>query len=322
MRRLAALVLVLMAAAFTACDNEVSLEGDDLPPKGVDLSDLAPMPEPRTEVAGAVWDGRVVVVGGLTAGGRPSARVDVYDPDADRWSPLPDLPRPLHHTAVVTLGGRVWVVGGYTEVEGDAWVPVRMVSSFGAGEDAWRAEPEMEEIRGALAAAVVGESIVAAGGHDGEQVLATTEVLAAGAAAWEPGPPLRTAREHFAMTVAGGDLYAVAGRAPANLDSVEVLRTGAAAWEPGPPVEHSRSGIGAATVTGRPCVAGGEEPGDTIAPVECLAGDGWEVVGELPTPRHGLVVVALGAALHVVGGGPEPGLTVSGAHEVVRIPRG
>lgn len=42
------------------------------------------------------------------------------------------------------------------------------------------------------------------------------------------------------------------------------------------------------------------------------------VVGSLRVPRHGLAVVALDGALHVIGGGPEPGLTVSDAHEVLR----
>lgn len=221
------LLPAIVAVAFVAAgcgDRAVDLEGDDLPPKGVELP--AELPEPRTEVAGAAWNGRIVVVGGLRADGQPSSRADSYDPDANRWDRLPDLPRPLHHTAVVAFDGRVWVIGGYTLFEGDAWVPVRTAFSLGEGEREWRAEPEMKEIRGALAAAVIGDRIVAGGGHDGTAVLATTEVLRAGAGAWEPGPAMQQGREHFALAVVDGDLYAVAGRVPENLDSVEVLREG------------------------------------------------------------------------------------------------
>jgi hypothetical protein len=66
-----------------------------------------------------------------------------------------------------------------------------------------------------------------------------------------------------------------------------------------------------------PCVAGGEEPAGTIESVECLVDGGWRTVATLDTPRHGLAVVTVGGVLHVLGGGPEPGLTVSDAHEVI-----
>jgi hypothetical protein len=63
-------------------------------------------------------------------------------------------------------------------------------------------------------------------------------------------------------------------------------------------------------------VAGGEEPGDrTIAEVECLVRGAWKVVAHLKVPRHGLAVVAPDAQIHVIGGGPKPGLTVSDAHQ-------
>jgi Kelch motif len=73
----------------------------------------APMPEPRTEVAAAVVRGEIAVVGGLTAGGAPSPRVDLYSPAADRWSRLPDLPAAVHHPLAASDGQRLYVVGGY-----------------------------------------------------------------------------------------------------------------------------------------------------------------------------------------------------------------
>lgn len=283
----------------------------------------AAMPDPRTEVAGGAWDGRIVVVGGLTADGGASDRADLYDPATNAWTPLPDLPRGVHHAAVVEFAGRAWVVGGYTEFEGDLFVPLRTVFSIGDGDDAWHEEPQLVEIRGALGAAVIDGAIVAAGGTDGTAVLASTEILRDGSDAWEPGRALGEPREHFALTAHGGTLYAIAGReggADNNKTSVETAAGAEEPWVPGAPITHPRSGIGAASVSGRVCVAGGETPQTTVAPVECTLGDrGWEVVAQLATPRHGLAVVALGSRLHVIGGGPEPGLTVSGVHEVFEI---
>jgi hypothetical protein len=40
----------------------------------------------------------------------------------------------------------------------------------------------------------------------------------------------------------------------------------------------------------------------------------------LPTPRHGLGLAALGGRLHALAGGPIPGLTVSGANEALTLP--
>lgn len=280
----------------------------------------ADLPEPLTEVAGTVWGGRIFVVGGLDSGGNAVARVDVYDPDTDSWDRGPDLPVALHHTGVAVLGDRLYVVGGYS-IEGGRWVQQAAVWSLGPGEVDWRPEADLGTARGALAVASAADRLVAIGGvGPGGVVLTTTEMLHAGADAWEPGPDMGTSREHLAATAVGDEVYAIAGRAgglATNRTSVEVLRGGA--WEPAGDLTFSRGGIGAATVHGTPCVAGGEEPGGTIGSIECLIGGEWRVVAQLEEPRHGLVVAALGGALHVIGGGPLPGLTTSGVHEVVPI---
>ena len=40
---------------------------------------------------------------------------------------------------------------------------------------------------------------------------------------------------------------------------------------------------------------------------------------DLRTPRHGLGVAALAGRVYVIGGGPEPGLTVSSANESLAV---
>jgi hypothetical protein len=279
----------------------------------------AALPTARTEVAGAVWDGRIVVVGGLTSAGGVSRRADAYDPASDEWEALPDLPEALHHTALGVLGDRLYVVGGYA-IEGDTWVARAEVWSLGPGEQAWREEPAMRARRGALSVASTGSHLVAIGGVGSLDSLTSTEVLEAGAGAWVEGPAMAERREHLAATAVGDEVYAIAGRAgfmDTNTTSVEVLRDGE--WHQAPPLNHSRSGIGAAIVDGVPCVAGGEEPAGTIGAVECLLGGEWRVVANLEVPRHGLAVVAVAGRLHVIGGGPSPGLTVSDVHEIVPI---
>ena len=67
---------------------------------------------------------------------------------------------------------------------------------------------------------------------------------------------------------------------------------------------------------------GGEAPGGTIASVFTYdtASRKWRKLPDLPTPRHGLGVVATGRTVYAIAGGPQPGLTTSGAVEHITLP--
>jgi len=45
----------------------------------------------------------------------------------------------------------------------------------------------------------------------------------------------------------------------------------------------------------------------------------WIRLADLPTPRHGVGVAAVAGRVYVIGGGPDPGLTVSSANEALEI---
>ncbi|MGH9023824.1 MAG: Kelch repeat-containing protein, partial [Acidimicrobiia bacterium] len=240
---------------------------------------LAPLPEARTEVVGAAWEGKVAVIGGLTEsdGGTAVARVDLYHPANDSWSSGPPLPVPLHHAGAAVLAGRLYVAGGFTNLPGAAWTPQSAVWSLGVGEAQWRPEAPLATPRGALALAALGTRLFALGGADGKQVLRSVEILELGST-WKPGPDLASEREHLAATVARGRVFAIGGRVgslESNRDQVESLAPGDKAWRQERPLGYNRGGIGAASPMDRACVAGGEaianaDQGDTIKPVECL----------------------------------------------------
>ena len=322
----AALVLLPACADDGGGDDAAGRPTATTPAPGASPSEpsdaLAPLPLPRTEVAGAIWRGLVAVVGGITADGAATNQVDLYDPATNRWRSGPPLPLLLHHAGAAAVGDRLYVVGGYSSRRGLAFQAVDRVLSLGPGEDQWRQEPPLSEPRGALGLVAAGDRLVAVGGMP-EANLRRTEVLTPGAGGWRPGPDLLEAREHLAVAVSGGRVYAIGGRVgglESNLRSVESWDpAGPGGWRPEPALNDSRGGTAAAEVGGRPCVAGGEEPTGTIASVECLAADRWDGVATLGTPRHGLAVVAVGNRLHVIGGGPTPGLSVSDAHEALAV---
>ena len=83
-----------------------------------------------------------------------------------------------------------------------------------------------------------------------------------------------------------------------------------------------RGGIAAATVAGRiVVVVGGEEAAGTIREVELLAPGArrWARLADLPTPRHGLGVVAYRKRVYAIEGGDRPGFAFTAALESLAV---
>jgi non-specific serine/threonine protein kinase len=262
-----------------------------------------------------------VVVGGFDGSGSTSARVDAYDPAADRWTRLPDLPAAANHAMAAASHGRLYVAGGY----GSDGRQRRGVSVLIAGR--WRALPPMPATRAAAGAAVIGNRLYIAGGVTdvaGARRLARTMlVLDLRTKRWStrPGP---TPREHLGVAASGGRLYVAGGRLAGydtNLTVFQSYDPATGRWRLLAPLPKARGGTGLAALNGRLVSVGGEEPAGTIASVYAynIATAKWDQLPDLPTPRHGLGVVGLGGRVYAVAGGPTPGLAVSGANESIAV---
>lgn len=290
------------------------------PPTTVLANRAAPLPMALLEMASALWDGRIVVAGGMYGANGFNDNTYFYDPATDSWESGPSLPTGVHHTGMAVLGDRMYLVGGFQETH-FGYAPTSEVWSLGPGEEQWRPEPALVTPRGAMGLVSIGDGLMAIGGvgPDYEQ-LATTEILEAGAVEWTVGPELAEPREHLAATAVGDRVYAIGGRL-ATLDTnkatVEVLEDGE--WREGPSLNHARGGFAATAVDGIPCVAGGEEPERTIGSIECLVDGAWEIVGEMEVPRHGFALAYLDGALRIIGGGPQPQYAASTLHEVIPL---
>jgi len=133
---------------------------------------------------------------GRGCGDGAAAAGQMYDPGANRWSPLPALSSPRRGLGLAALAGHLYAVGGWdgkhnlASAEGLALVPAGEKpagsaastprSARGAPQPlaaarSWRRIPDMKTARSSLAVASVGGCVIAAGGWDGAKFLASVE---------------------------------------------------------------------------------------------------------------------------------------------------
>jgi N-acetylneuraminic acid mutarotase len=279
--------------------------------------EAAPVPDPRSEVAAAVVNGEIAIVGGFRRAGGNSARVDAFSPRRNRWRRLPDLPLAVDHSTAAAFRGRLYVSGGYRSDR----APSR--EAFVLARGSWRRLPRMPSPRAAAGAAFSRGKLYVMGGVGPNGLARSALEYDPAKRRWRtiPGP---IPREHLGVTAARGRVFVVAGRTAGfdtNLEVVEAYSPTTRRWTTLAPVPGPRGGT-AATSTGRYVVsAGGEATGGTIKEVYALdlTRNRWSRLPDLPTPRHGLGVVYALGRVYVVAGGPTPGLSVSPANEFLAI---
>jgi N-acetylneuraminic acid mutarotase len=283
----------------------------------------AALPLARGEVAAAVAEGRIYVIGGFTAGGANSTKVQAFNPPTNTWSQEADLPLPVDHTMAAGYRGRVYVAGGY----GPGRSRLTTLSAFTG--DGWTRLAPMPEQRAAGGAAIVNGKLYVVGGTTastigGPSTLAKTMLvynIAADRWSTRRGP---TPREHLGVAALGGKIYAVGGRTAGfdtNMARVEAFDPRTGRWTRRSKVPGRRGGTGAAG-TGHSIVSvGGEAPHGTIRTVYRydVMRRRWSRLPNLPTARHGLGVAAVGGKVYVIGGGTSPGLSVSQANESLAV---
>jgi hypothetical protein len=337
MRRLVAVVLLVAAA----CTGDADPDGDERPADPSTTAALptsapsptstpttvavppawarrATAPTARQEVASTVVDGRVWVIGGLTAAGASPA-VETYDPATDLWEAGPELPVGLHHPSAATFRGEVVVLGGFLAAGSLYARPSDRVLALRGG--AWVDLPPLRRPRGAAAAAVVGDVLVVAGGRDSSALLGPTEIF--DGTAWRDAEPVLTRRDHLSAVSDGRSLFTVGGRflQPGALSAaLERFDPATGGWERLPAMPTARGGQGAALAVGnRVVVMGGEDPTKVYADVEAydVATQQWSALPPMPTPRHGLAVERVGDRVVALVGGTSFGVAPSAVAEVL-----
>jgi N-acetylneuraminic acid mutarotase len=278
---------------------------------------LAPAPSARTEVAAAAVGGRIWVLGGYGPDGATLATAEVYDTAAGTWARGPDLPVAVNHAMAATLDGVLYVAGG-----NDGTRPSSQLARLDG--DRWHPLAPLPRGRSAGGLVALDGRLYLVGGVIEGGLAADTQVYDPTADRWSSAPGLPTPREHLGAAASGGKLYVVGGRVGGvghNLAAAEVFDPGSGRWSRVADLPTPRGGLAATATAAGLVVAVGGEAAATFPQAEAFdpSTGRWRSLPPLPTPRHGLGVVAVGDVVHVIAGGPRPGLHTSAAHEAIDL---
>jgi DNA-binding CsgD family transcriptional regulator len=169
--------------------------------------ELAPMPEPRTGLAGTAYDGKVYAIAGEGPEG-VSGSVFRYIPDEDRWESLRDKPTPVRDVQAVLIGEKIYVPGGELAVGR----PTDILEIYDPRANTWEQGAPLPQPISAYALADYEGQMYLFGGWDGEKALDVVYIYDPDEDAWREGTPMPTARYHAGAGVSEGRILVLGGK--------------------------------------------------------------------------------------------------------------
>jgi Kelch motif len=267
---------------------------------------LPQLPEPRSDFGVATSGGRLVVVGGMSAGAVLKS-VAVLDLNTSTWGDLPDMATARHGLAVAAVRDSVYAVGGSTGT-GDRDVTasaetLKLPARQPQPASEWRNLPDAPTPRLMMAWTVLDDKIWMAGGIREGETLQTVETYDARTGAWQTQPPLPIPLHHATAATYRGEVVVIGGAtetiAKAS-NKVFVLRDGN--WAELPPLQHARAAAAAAVVGEKLVVVGGQDDKQLVKQTEVFDGEKWTQAADMPTPREHLAAVSDGIYVYTLGG--------------------
>lgn len=190
--------------------------------------DIAPKPTAVADASAVLLAGQIYVIGGRTADGATSV-VEVYSPVNDAWRTASSLPEPVYGAVAVTLGDEIYVLSGMREGGSQPGVSPA-VFVYDAGGDRWRPVESLPTARAFAGGGVVDNTIVVAGGTDGDNDLAVCEKYDPMAGAWSACADLLNPRAGGQGIALFNRLYLLGGGLNENVPFGEVLDVNSGEW--------------------------------------------------------------------------------------------
>ena len=232
----------------------------------------ADMPTARSDVAAAVIDGKVYVVGGDLPphGDVYYLTLEVYDPSSNTWdtTKAPML-YPCLGAAVGVIDGILYVAGG-TGFSPSQVYP-NILQAYDPATDTWTRKSDMPTARANAGGAVVNNLFYVIGGQGDGAALTTVEAYDPVADSWSPKTPMNTARSYYgAPQVLNGEIYVAGGftnnstEIGTSTDSVESYDPASDSWSAHTPLLTARQSSAVGSANGHLYVIGGSLPGAAV----------------------------------------------------------
>jgi N-acetylneuraminic acid mutarotase len=257
-------------------------------------------------------DGRVLVVGGISAAGVYLASADIYNPTTNSWTAAaPMASARAYHTATVLPSGRVMVVGGHNGSTG-----FKTRELYDPATNTWLSNlgAQMQTSRAAHQAVLLDDGrLMVIGGTTGPfgPLTETVEIYSSVNNDWDTVAPVPLALQfHTATKLADGRVL-VAGGYPTGGGSVanaQIYSPSADTWTPVGNLNKGRQLHQAVRIGSKVLVAGGVY---TYDPVEALTSTEefdpltniWTTTGDMPVAAYALSAVTLTTGEVLAAGG-------------------
>lgn len=166
------------------------------------------MPTGRRNVAVAVLNGKIHVIGGGNPAGTPRTDHYVYDPATNTWTTRASLPVATVQASAIGAGNSVYLIGGGNG-QGTIYSANYVYDSV---SNTWTKKASMPVARNLTGIALVGQNIYVIGGHaGGASTLTTTEVYNIASNTWSTKAAMPTARNAMMTEVVNGKIYVIGG---------------------------------------------------------------------------------------------------------------
>ena len=272
--------------------------------------ELPPLTQPRAAAAAAVVGDRIVVTGGVDAGGKLLNTTEVFD--GTSWKPSAPIPTPRQMLGAASDGKLVYAVGG-TNGASD----LTAVEAYDPATDKWTAMPALPLGRSDFGVAVTDARLVAVGGKSGGQALKSVTALDLTTATWTDLADMATARHGLAVAAVNKTVYAIGGSTGVEDGQVtataEALKLAprrpqpAPQWRALPDAPTARLMMAWTVLDDQIWVAGGMRHGETLQTVESYdtrTGE-WRTQPPLPIPLHHATAATFRGELVVIGGASD-----------------
>ncbi|PPJ51831.1 hypothetical protein CBER1_09757 [Cercospora berteroae] len=270
----------------------------------------------------AVW----VLGGTMIDPFRTVDTVEYYSLRDSSWHTAAPFGTPLNHLNAASVGETIYILGGLSE--GRQWRAQGISLAYSTSANAWQHRAPMPQgtQRGACAVGVYDTTIYLAGGmtildlESGDQdVVATVTAYDTVRDSWNTNlPPLPQPRQHVAGVVVGSTFYVLGGRTNGqekiqnNVYALD-LNSPMSGWRELTPMPTARGGLACAAIGEIIYCLGGEGDQQTqsqvFPQVEAYntVTNQWSRLPDMPVPKHGWGVAAIGGTIYSPGGGIKAG---------------